>query len=136
MSRIQKILSLLMPYWLSKHGRRGWLLLIITITLTSLSTYSSVYFAEWNNTFYNALESREKNRILHEIFRFAYILAAMAIISVNRNYFLSWLELDWAPICDYRLFSLCRFYLCHHWFLIRKIDRLSFQNSQLATRKS
>ena len=84
-----------MPYWLSKHGRRGWLLLIITITLTSLSTYSSVYFAEWNNTFYNALESREKNRILHEIFRFAYILAAMAIISVNRNYFLSWLELDW-----------------------------------------
>lgn len=95
MSRIQKILSLLTPYWLSKHGRRGWLLLIITITLTSLSTYSSVYFAEWNNTFYNALESREENRILHEIFRFAYILAAMSIISVNKNYFLSWLKLDW-----------------------------------------
>lgn len=95
MSRIQKICSLLTPYWLSKHGRRGWLFLTITIILTALSTYSSVYFAEWNNTFYNALESREKNRILYEIFRFAYILSAMAIISVNRNYFLSWLELDW-----------------------------------------
>lgn len=95
MPRVHKIFSLLAPYWLSKAGRRGWALLILTFIFTSLTTYSSVYFAEWNNTFYNALESREKDKILHEIFRFAYILSAMSIIAVNKNYFLSWLELDW-----------------------------------------
>ncbi len=95
MSRIHKIYWLLAPYWLSRQGRRGWMLLVITFVLTSLSTYSSVYFAEWNNTFYDALVSKQYDLIMNEVFRFIYLLSAMAIIAVNRTYFLTWLKLDW-----------------------------------------
>ncbi len=95
MSRLRLLITLIAPYWRSREGRRGWLLLITTFVLTSLTTYSSVYFTHWNGDFYNALESRDYDRIIHEVYRFAYILFAMSIISVNRSYFLSWLKVHW-----------------------------------------
>ncbi|MGF1910756.1 ATP-binding cassette domain-containing protein [Vibrio kasasachensis] len=95
MTRINLLISLVSPYWRSKEGLKGWGLLSITFLLTSLTTYSSVYFAEWNATFYNALESRDYDRIMHEVYRFIYILSAMAIIGANRTYFLVWLKLHW-----------------------------------------
>ncbi|MDO6500439.1 ABC transporter ATP-binding protein/permease [Photobacterium sanguinicancri] len=95
MTRINLLIRLVSPYWRSKEGIKGWGLLLVTFLLTSLATYSSVYFAEWNATFYNALESRNYDRIIHEVYRFIYLLSAMAVIGANRTYFLVWLKLHW-----------------------------------------
>ncbi len=95
MNRAKLFISLVAPYWRSKEGLKGWGLLALTFALTSLSTYSSIYFTEWNGAFYNALESREYDKIMHEIYRFIYILSAMSLITVNQSYFLRLLKLNW-----------------------------------------
>ena len=95
MTRFKLFIGLISPYWRSKEGLNGWALLVLTFVLTSLSTYASVYYAEWNGSFYNALESREYDKIINEVYKFIYILASMSIITVNRTYFLSWLKIHW-----------------------------------------
>lgn len=95
LTSLQRFLALATPYWRSKEGRTGWLLLAIAVVLQALSTYSSVKYAEWNNHFFSALESKEQALILKQVFNFVVLLSAMSVILVNRNYFLKWLKLHW-----------------------------------------
>ncbi|WP_461534917.1 ABC transporter ATP-binding protein/permease [Spongorhabdus nitratireducens] len=95
MKRIKTFLALAAPYWKSRQGRIGWLLLLTTCTLQGLVTYSSVKFAEWNSTFYDALESRDPSRIFEQVIYFVLLLSFMSIVNVNQGYFLEWLKLHW-----------------------------------------
>lgn len=95
MNRLNFFFDIAAPYWKSREGRFGWLLLATTIALTALVTYSNVRFTQWNGDFYLALESKEKEAILTQVYTFAVILSAMSIIAVNRGYFMRWLKIHW-----------------------------------------
>lgn len=114
MNRLKIFYSLTAPYWKSREGRIGWLLLATSIMFQGLVTYSSLKFAEWNSAFYNALESRDASRILHEVIYFIILLSAMSIIKVNFGYFLSWVKLHWrrwmTEHCTKKWLSDNRFY--------------------------
>jgi putative ATP-binding cassette transporter len=95
MNRFRLFCNIAAPYWRSREGRFGWLLLAVAITLTALVTYSNVRFTQWNGDFYLALESKDKDAILNQVYAFVFILSAMSVIAVNRGYFMRWLKIHW-----------------------------------------
>ena len=46
---------LLKPYWVSKEGRKGWVLLLLILVLTGGSVYLAKAFNSWYNDFYNSI---------------------------------------------------------------------------------
>ena len=48
---------LLKPYWVSKEGRKGWVLLLLILVLTGGSVYLAKAFNSWYNDFYNSMQN-------------------------------------------------------------------------------
>jgi putative ATP-binding cassette transporter len=83
------------PYWASEEKWSAWGLLLAVIALNLGTVYISVRINEWNNAFYDALQTFNGDEFFRQIVIFC-ILAALAIImSVYALYLNQMLQIRW-----------------------------------------
>src|SRR4030088_2272673 len=71
------------PYWASEEKWSAWGLLLAVVTLNLGTVYISVRINEWNNAFYDALQTLNGGEFFRQIGIFCF-LAALAIIMSGR----------------------------------------------------
>ncbi|WP_431571063.1 ABC transporter ATP-binding protein/permease [Hypericibacter sp.] len=83
------------PYWFSEDRwpARGLLAVIVGMNLGLV--YLNVVFNSWNNLFYNALQNKDFDGFLHQLFRFCWLAAIFIVIAVYRTYLRQMLQIRW-----------------------------------------
>lgn len=82
-------------YWSSKEKVKAFGLLGIIIALTLGIVYMLVLLNEWNNSFYNALQNYQTDKIFDGLLRFSGLAAIYIILSVYSYYLQQTLILNW-----------------------------------------
>ncbi|MDE3208236.1 MAG: ABC transporter ATP-binding protein/permease, partial [Pseudomonadota bacterium] len=87
--------QLTLPYWQSseKWFARGMLAFIIGMNLAIV--YVNVLINDWNNDFYNALQSHNKTAFFAALLKFCYLAISYIILAVYSNYFSQMLQIKW-----------------------------------------
>ncbi|WP_018988356.1 ABC transporter ATP-binding protein/permease [Aromatoleum toluclasticum] len=92
---VRRFARLALPYWKSE---RRWLIagatlafLLLTIGQVALVMWTSY----WNRAFFDALEARSLDALLHQILVFALILALTMAVTAVHMHVKRWLQLDW-----------------------------------------
>ncbi|AYH45745.1 ABC transporter ATP-binding protein/permease [Azoarcus sp. DN11] len=92
---VRQFARLALPYW---NSRRRWriggmtlLFLLLTIAQVALVMWTSY----WNRAFFDALEARSLDVLLHQILTFALILALTMAVTAWHMHVKRWLQLDW-----------------------------------------
>lgn len=86
---------LLKPYWVSAEGRKGWLLLMVILTLMGGSVYLSKRFNEWYNTFYNSLQDYNLPGFTDSLVMFCILATIHVVVAVYLSYFQQMLSIQW-----------------------------------------
>ncbi|QEX19062.1 ATP-binding protein [Hypericibacter terrae] len=83
------------PYWFSEDRwpARGLLTVIVGMNLGLV--YLNVVFNSWNNLFYNALQDKNFDAFLHQLFRFCWLAVIFIVIAVYRTYLRQMLQIRW-----------------------------------------
>jgi len=87
--------ALLKPYWASKEKGPAWLLLGAVVGLTLATVYMNVLFNGWYNSFYDALQAKDRAQTYHQLLRFCVLAAIYIAIAVYLFYLNQWLQLRW-----------------------------------------
>lgn len=82
-------------YWQSEEKIKAFGLLGIIIALTLGIVYMLVLLNSWNNSFYNALQNYQTDKIFDELLRFSWLAAIYIILSVYSYYLQQKLILNW-----------------------------------------
>lgn len=82
-------------YWQSEEKLKAFALLGIIIGLTLGIVYMLVLLNSWNNSFYNALQNYQTEKIFDELLRFSGLAAIYIILSVYSYYLQQKLILNW-----------------------------------------
>src|SRR6267154_3659165 len=83
------------PYWASEEKWSAWGLLLAVVTLNLGTVYISVRINEWNNAFYNALQTFNGGEFFRQIGIFCLLAALAIIMSVYALYFNQMLQIRW-----------------------------------------
>ena len=98
-TRLRRLLptawAMIRPYWSSEDRWAAWGLLTVVIALTLAMVYMSVLFNEWNNTFYTALQERNRTVFLQQLAGLAGIVGFTIIFAVYQLYLNQMLEIRW-----------------------------------------
>ena len=82
-------------YWQSEEKGKAFILLVSIIALTLGTVYMLVQLNHWYNSFYEALQQYEKDKIYSELGRFTYLAFAYIIMAVYSYYLQQKLILNW-----------------------------------------
>lgn len=82
-------------YWKSEERLKAFGLLGLIIALTLGIVYMLVLLNSWNNSFYNALQNYQTEKIFDELIRFSWLAAIYIILSVYSYYLQQTLVLHW-----------------------------------------
>lgn len=82
-------------YWKSEERGRAFFLLGCIIALTLGIVYMLVLLNEWNNSFYNALQNYQTDRIFDELLHFSWLALIYIVLSVYSYYLQQTLILHW-----------------------------------------
>lgn len=98
-TRLRRLLptawAMIRPYWSSEDRWAAWGLLTIVIALTLAMVYMSVLFNHWNNTFYTALQERNRTVFFQQLTGLAGIVGFTIIFAVYQLYLNQMLEIRW-----------------------------------------
>jgi ABC-type uncharacterized transport system fused permease/ATPase subunit len=98
-TRLRRLLptawAMIRPYWSSEDRWAAWGLLTVVIALTLAMVYMSVLFNEWNNTFYTALQERNRTVFFQQLAGLAGIVGFTIIFAVYQLYLNQMLEIRW-----------------------------------------
>ncbi|MDE2449600.1 MAG: ABC transporter ATP-binding protein/permease [Gammaproteobacteria bacterium] len=83
------------PYFTSEDRWAGLGLLVVLIGLNLGSVYLQVLFTEWNNLFYTALQDKNWDVFIHQMFRFSWIAALFIAAAVYQIYLNQMLQIRW-----------------------------------------
>jgi len=86
---------LIKPYWTSDERFIAWLLLAAVITLTLAMVYMNVQFNEWYNSFYNALQEKDKASFWKLMGRFGILAVIYITMAVYAFYLNQMLQIRW-----------------------------------------
>ena len=86
---------LTVPYFKSEERWVAGGLLALVVGIALGTVYLEVVFNEWNRFFYNALEERNYDEYMHQLFRFSWLAALFIIIAVYRLFFNQMLQIRW-----------------------------------------
>ncbi len=85
--------SLSAPFW--RHDRKGWWQLAVTVALTLAIVWLNVRFSEWNNAFYDALQTRDLAVFWRQLGVFGILAAAFIVLAVVRQVVQQRLVMHW-----------------------------------------
>jgi len=98
-TRLRRLLptawAIIRPYWSSEDRRAAWGLLTVVITLTLAMVYMSVLFNQWNSTFFNALQEKNRPVFFHQLFGLVWLVGFTIFFSVYQLYLSQMLEIRW-----------------------------------------
>jgi vitamin B12/bleomycin/antimicrobial peptide transport system ATP-binding/permease protein len=98
-TRLRRLLptawAMIRPYWSSEERWAAWGLLTVVIALTLAMVYMSVLFNQWNNTFYTALQERNRTIFFQQLTGLAGIVGFTIIFAVYQLYLNQMLEIRW-----------------------------------------
>jgi vitamin B12/bleomycin/antimicrobial peptide transport system ATP-binding/permease protein len=83
------------PYWTSEEKWSAWGLLLAVVTLNLGNVYISVRINEWNNAFYNALQSFNSGEFFRQLGIFCILAAAFIAMAVYALYLNQMLQIRW-----------------------------------------
>ncbi|MGA8655590.1 MAG: ABC transporter ATP-binding protein/permease [Chthoniobacterales bacterium] len=83
------------PYWTSEEKWSAWGLLLAVVTLNLGNVYISVRLNEWNNAFYNALQSFDGGEFFRQLGIFGILAAAFIVMAVYALYLNRMLQIRW-----------------------------------------
>ena len=83
------------PYWASEEKWSAWGLLLTVVLLNLGTVYISVRINEWNNAFYDALQTLNGAEFFRQIGIFCFLAALAIIMSVYALYFNQMLQIRW-----------------------------------------
>jgi ABC-type uncharacterized transport system, permease and ATPase components len=86
---------LLKPYWVSKEGRKGWVLLLLILVLTGGSVYLAKAFNSWYNDFYNSMQNYDLPGFQKSLLLFCGLATLHVVVSVYLSYFRQMLSINW-----------------------------------------
>ena len=83
------------PYWASEEKWSAWGLLLAVVLLNLGTVYISVRINEWNNAFYDALQTLNGGEFFRQIGIFCFLAALAIIMSVYALYLNQMLQIRW-----------------------------------------
>jgi vitamin B12/bleomycin/antimicrobial peptide transport system ATP-binding/permease protein len=83
------------PYWASEEKWSAWGLLLAVVLLNLGTVYISVRINEWNNAFYDALQTLNGAEFFRQIGIFCFLAALAIIMSVYALFFNQMLQIRW-----------------------------------------
>jgi len=86
---------LIKPYWKSEERFIAWLLLAAVIILTLAMVYMNVLFNDWYNSFYNALQEKDKAGFWKLMGRFCILATIYIVMAVYEFYLNQMLQIRW-----------------------------------------
>jgi len=86
---------LIKPYWKSEERFIAWLLLAAVILLTLAMVYMNVLFNDWYNSFYNALQEKDKTGFWKLMGRFCILATIYIVMAVYEFYLNQMLQIRW-----------------------------------------
>ncbi len=92
---IRDLWALSRPYWFSEERWLARGLLAVVVALNLALVYVNVLINEWNNDFYNTLQSMDKAGFFHQLLRFSGFAAAYIVIAVYQLYLTQMLQMRW-----------------------------------------
>jgi len=87
--------ALVKPYWVSEQRAKGFTLLLTVIGLALMAVYMEVKFNNWNNDFYNTLQSKDGAEFFRQLGLFTLLAFTWIIIVVYQSYFQRMLLIEW-----------------------------------------
>lgn len=88
--------ELVLPYWTRSEDRwRAWTHLGLILLLIVAMVYSLVLLNRWNQEFYDALQTLNKDEFLRQLQKFFYIALAYSLIMAYKFYVLQKLSIGW-----------------------------------------
>jgi vitamin B12/bleomycin/antimicrobial peptide transport system ATP-binding/permease protein len=82
-------------YWTSEEKRSAWLLLAAVLTLNLGNVYIGVRINQWNQAFYNALQTFDAMELFRQIGVFAILVTFAVLISASALYLNQLLQIRW-----------------------------------------
>lgn len=82
-------------YWQSEEKAKAFGLLACIVALTLGIVYMLVLLNQWNNSFYNALQNYQTEKIFDELLHFSWLAAVYIILAVYSYYLQQTLILHW-----------------------------------------
>jgi vitamin B12/bleomycin/antimicrobial peptide transport system ATP-binding/permease protein len=82
-------------YWVSRDRRKGLPLLAVVVGLSLMLVWVEVLFTEWNNDFFNALQSKDQPEFFRQLGQFTFIAVLYILGNVYRFYFQQMLQIEW-----------------------------------------
>lgn len=99
MARLKSFLKdlwrLTKPYWFSEERWQARALLALIVAINLGLVYLEVLFNQWNNGFYNALQSQDLGAFYDALWRFGGLAAAFIVAAVYQLYFNQMLQIRW-----------------------------------------
>jgi len=86
---------LIKPYWKSEERFIAWLLLAAVVILTLAMVYMNVLFNDWYNSFYNALQEKDKSSFWKLMGRFCILATIYIVMAVYEFYLNQMLQIRW-----------------------------------------
>jgi vitamin B12/bleomycin/antimicrobial peptide transport system ATP-binding/permease protein len=86
---------LIKPYWTSEERKSAWILLLAVVVLTLAMVYMDVQFNDWYNSFYNALQEKDKASFWKLMGRFAILASIYIVMAVYAVYLNQLLQIRW-----------------------------------------
>jgi len=83
------------PFWNSKERGKARFLLAVIVTLNLGEVYINVLLNQWNNDFYNSLQTSNKEAFVEALFRFSYLAFTFILVAVYKIYLNQMLRLKW-----------------------------------------
>lgn len=89
------IWRLIQPYWVSEEKWRARGLLLAIVVLALGMVYLEVLFNTWNREFYNALETKNYQVFIEQLWRFSYLAFIFIAVAIYRIYLTQSLQMRW-----------------------------------------
>jgi len=83
------------PYFRSEDKWAGGSLLAAVIAIQLASVGNDVLLNQWRNRFYSALQEKDWNTFVHELFIFTALATAAVVMGVYQLYLAQWLQIRW-----------------------------------------
>lgn len=90
-----EVWQLLTPFWCNCQRWRAWLLLLLVIAIDLGLVYLNVLFNDWNNDFYNAIQSLNRIKFQAALWKFTQLASIFIVLAVYQNYLNQWLQIQW-----------------------------------------
>ena len=87
--------EMIRPYWSSEDRWAAWGLLVVVLILTLAMVHMSVLINEWNNTFYTALQNKDRTVFLQQLVGLSWLVTLIVFFSVYQLYLSQMLEIRW-----------------------------------------